>query len=76
MIFNFKGTKTYAEMLWLIKEIYNHEQTPDVLRTFILLRVKQTLSRDELDEWLKDEDSDDELLNDELLNDEDLESDE
>jgi len=51
-----EGTKAYAEMLELIRDIYNHPETSETLKTFIKLRMKQVLSREDLTDWLEGDD--------------------
>ena len=49
---SFTGTKAYVAMMELLRDIYQHEETSDTLRTFIRLRIKQYVVRDDLE--LKD----------------------
>ena len=51
-----EGTKAYAEMLELIRDIHRHPETTDTMKTYIKLRMKQIISREDLTDWLEGDD--------------------
>lgn len=54
---SFEGTAVFANLLKLLRDIYQHPETTETLQTYILLRMKQIMVRDkDLDKWLKSRD--------------------